>query len=143
VVLILESICALKGGKAISLKESIMLGKARWPGLLLTVAGLAGFIHPSVGFGQVDKPIDLPNGPAKQGFDITRLSSAGNGRFETFYVRQTQPLRKVLEDGKVAADTRLMVTETAGGRLALLTDQMAYHHLAQGRAGGKDWMATF
>lgn len=40
-------------------------------------------------------------------------------------------------------DTWLLVTETAAGKLALLTDQMAYHHLAQGRDSGKEWMATF
>jgi hypothetical protein len=88
-------------------------------------------------------PVDLPQGPAKRGFDLKRFSSAGNGWFETFYVESTQPLQQALEEGKVAADTRLLVTETAAGKLALLMDQMAYHHLAQGRAGGKDWLATF
>jgi hypothetical protein len=89
------------------------------------------------------EPTDLPNGPAKPGFDIKRFSNAGNGWFETFYVKETQPLQKALDEGKVATDTWVLVTETAGGRLALLSDQMAYHHLAQGRAGGKDWLATF
>ena len=37
----------------------------------------------------------------------------------------------------------LLVMETAVGRLALITDQMTYHHIAQGRARNKDWMATF
>jgi hypothetical protein len=89
------------------------------------------------------RPADLPKGPAKPGFDISRFSSAGNGWFETFYVRETEFLRDVLKAGKVAEDTRLLVTDTAAGKLALLTDQMAFHHLAQGTAGGKDWMATF
>jgi hypothetical protein len=40
-------------------------------------------------------------------------------------------------------DTPVLVTETAAGKLALLTDQMVFHHLAQGRADGKDWLATF
>lgn len=113
--------------------------------LLLAAAALVAFMHPAVLGAQarVDKPVDLPNGPAKLGFDIKRLSSAGNGWFETFYVNETQSLRKVLEEGKVAADTRVLVTQTAGGRLALLMDQMAYHHIAQGHAGGRDWMATF
>ena len=39
--------------------------------------------------------------------------------------------------------TAILVIETAGGRLAFLRDQMAFHHIAQGRAGDKDWMATF
>jgi hypothetical protein len=89
------------------------------------------------------KPVDLPKGPAKAGFDISRFTSAGNGWFETFYVKDTQPLRDVLKAGRVAEDTRLLATDTAGGRLALLTDQMAYHHIAAGSARGKDWLVTF
>jgi hypothetical protein len=89
------------------------------------------------------KPVDLPKGAAKPGFDISRFASAGNGWFETFHVADTQPLRDILKAGKVADDTRLLVTDTGGGTLALLTDQMAYHHIAQGRAGGKDWLVSF
>jgi non-ribosomal peptide synthetase component F len=88
-------------------------------------------------------PIDLPNGPAKPGFDVKRLSNVGNGHFKTFYVTQTQPLQQALNEGKVAADTRVLVLSTASGKLALLTDQMSFHHLAQGTEGGKTWMATF
>lgn len=91
----------------------------------------------------ISAPLELPKGPATAGFDITRLNTENYGAFEPFYVKDTQRLSKALEEGKVASDTRLLVTETAAGRLALLTDQMAYHHLAQGREGGKDWMATF
>jgi hypothetical protein len=98
---------------------------------------------PAAAIAQDAKPVDLPNGPAKPGFDIKRFSNAGNGWFETFYVKQTEPLRRVLDEGKVATDTRLLVFQTGAGRLALLMDQMAYHHLAQGHAGGKDWLATF
>ena len=75
--------------------------------------------------------------------ELTRLNTENYGAFEPFYVRKTEPLSTALSQGRVAPDTRLLVTETAAGRLALLTDQMAYHHLAQGREGGKDWMATF
>jgi hypothetical protein len=88
-------------------------------------------------------PVDLPNGPAKPGFDISRFSNAGNGWFETFHVKQTELLRDALKAGKVAEDTRLLVTDIATGKLALITDQMAFHHLAQGSAGGKDWLVTF
>jgi hypothetical protein len=88
-------------------------------------------------------PVDLPKGPARPGFDITRFANVANGTFVTFYVTSTQPLRDVLKAGKVAEDTRLLVTDTAAGRLALVMDQMAFHHSAQGRAGNKDWLATF
>jgi len=85
----------------------------------------------------------LPKGPAKPGFDIARFAPTAVGTFETFYVNQTDPLKKALDEGKIAADTRVLVIETAAGRLALITDQMTYHHIAQGRARNKDWMATF
>ena len=76
-------------------------------------------------------------------FDINRFSNAGEGWFETFYVEETQPLQAVLDQGTVSEDSQLLITETADGQLALLTDQMAFHHIAQGSVGGKDWMATF
>ena len=88
-------------------------------------------------------PVDLPNGPAASGFDIKRFSNAGNGAFETFYVPKTERLKDVVNQGRVAADTRVLVLATAGGRLALIQDQMAFHHIAEGTDGGKDWMAVF
>jgi len=111
--------------------------------VVLTVAA-AGVLVPSAAFAQRESlPLNLPNGPAKPGFDMTRFSNAGNGWFKTFYVTETQPLRKALDDAKVAADTRDLVLSIAGGKLALLTDQMSFHHIAQGTASGKTWMATF
>jgi len=86
---------------------------------------------------------ELPKGRAAPGFDISRFAPTAVGTFETFYVKDTYPLKKVLDEGKVAADTRLLVFTTAAGKLALLTDQMTYHHIAQGQAHNKDWMATF
>src|ERR1700732_4248207 len=109
--------------------------------VLLTVAALAAACT-AVAFAQGNAPAQLPNGPAKPGFDIRRFSLNG-GLFKTFDVEQTEPLQKVLTDGRVAEDTPVLVTATAAGNLALLTDQMVFHHLAQGRAGGKDWMAAF
>ena len=109
--------------------------------LLLTVAALAAACT-AVAFAQGNAPAQLPNGPAKPGFDIRRFSLNG-GLFKTFDVEQTEPLQKVLTDGRVAENTPVLVTATAAGNLALLTDQMVFHHLAQGWAGGKDWMAAF
>jgi hypothetical protein len=88
-------------------------------------------------------PVDLPDGPAKPGFDIERFSNAGNGWFETFYVEQMEPLSQALEQGRIGADTRMLVFETAGISMALVADQMAYHHLAQGTVEGQNWLATF
>lgn len=105
---------------------------------------LAGAALASAAFAQIrSNPVDLPNGPAAPGFDIKRFSNAGNGAFETFYIQKMERLKDVLDQGRVAADTRVLVFSTVGGKLALITDQMAFHHIAQGTDGGKDWMATF
>ncbi|MBI2150025.1 MAG: hypothetical protein HYU27_05400 [Acidobacteria bacterium] len=102
--------------------------------LLLGAAALVVFLHPAAPAAQSNK---------KPEFDIKRFSDAGHDWFETFHVKKYESLRQVLDEGKVAEDTRVLVTDTAGGKLALLTDQMSFHHIAQGHAGGRDWMATF
>lgn len=76
-------------------------------------------------------------------FDITRARVGAGSRFEPFRVGQTQSLRQALAAGVVASDTRLLVMEHAAGQLALLTDQMAYHHVAQGDIAGEPWMVSF
>jgi hypothetical protein len=109
-------------------------------GVALSVAAAAQTLSaPEV----ISGPLELPKGPSTPGFDIRRLNTENYGAFEPFYVKDSEPLKKALADGRVARDTRLLVLQTAGGRLALLNDQMAYHHVAQGRDGGQDWLATF
>ena len=111
---------------------------------LVVVAALAGAFAPSTALAQPESlPVNLPDGPAKDGFAIERFSNMGNGFFETFYVERTESLQDVLQQGRVAADTRVVVLETAAGPLALVNDQMIFHHIALGRMGDKDWMATF
>jgi hypothetical protein len=102
-----------------------------------------GTVFAAAALAQAPVMPELPKGPAKPGFDISRFALTAVGTFETFFVKDTYPLAKVLDERKVAGDTRLLVITTAAGRLALLTDQMTYHHIAQGRAGNKDWLATF
>jgi hypothetical protein len=107
------------------------------------MAALAGQCPSAASQARSPDPVDLPKGPAKPGFDISRFANVANGMFVTFFVTNTEALRDALKAGKVAEDTRVLVTDTATGRLALLMDQMAFHHSAQGRAGNKDWLATF
>ena len=76
-------------------------------------------------------------------FDISRFSDAIESYFHSFYVTETKSLQEVLGSGVIKPETQVLVTKTAEGSLALLTEQMAYHHVAQGVAGGKPWMATF
>ena len=78
-----------------------------------------------------------------ESFDINRYSTAGEGRFKTFHVEQTQLLQSALDSGLVNGTMEVLVTETAAGKLALLKDQMSFHHIAQGTDNGKNWMATF
>ena len=109
-------------------KPSELLGRF----LLVTVLG--GMMLPSMLAAQF---------ATAETFDINRFLDRGGDRYETFYVTDTQPLREVFEANTVNPDTRILVTETAAGNLALLTDQMAWHHIAQGNANGQDWMVTF
>jgi hypothetical protein len=82
-------------------------------------------------------------------FDINRYSTAGEGRFKTFHIDQIRSLASALEAGVLSQETELLIAETPAGRLALIKDQMAFHHIAQGSAidpvteQPKDWIATF
>ncbi len=76
-------------------------------------------------------------------FDINRYNTAGEGWFKTFHVEHTQLLQTALESGVLIGTMEVLVTQTAAGKLALIMDQMAFHHIAQGTENGKDWMATF
>ena len=80
-------------------------------------------------------------------FDINRFSDAGHDWFHTFYPAEegeTTTLAAAIASQKITPQHRVLITETADGQLALLTDQMAYHHIAEGiAANGVHWMATF
>jgi hypothetical protein len=54
-----------------------------------------------------------------------------------------QPLRAALYEGALQPDTWLFIMEHDAGRLALVMDQMAYHHVAQGELKGEPWMVSF
>lgn len=74
-------------------------GSARTLRPPLAVMALGG-AYAALAIAQGNAPAQLPNGPAKPGFDIGRFSSNG-GLFKTFDVQQTEPLQKVLKDGRV------------------------------------------
>jgi len=88
-------------------------------------------------------PFVLPPGPAKPGFELSRFDFSLRGWFEPFLVTSTRSLREALRAGAVAADTDVLMISTASGPLALLTEQMAYHHIAQGVANGQNWLVSF
>jgi len=80
---------------------------------------------------------------ARPRFDISRFVSGLHGTFDTFKVSRTRAVREALARKDVALDTDVLVTDTPDGPLALLTEQMAYHHIAQGGTRGGDWLVTF
>ena len=110
--------------------------KSRLLGVFLAAA-LVGLMNPGAIAAQPKA------GGKKATFDIRRFTPTAAGTFETFYVTGTQSLKQALDAGTLKDDTRLLITETATGRLALLIDQMAFHHIAEGNTGGKDWMVSF
>ena len=98
---------------------------------------------PARGVERTEASFVLPAGPAKPGFDVSRFNYSLHGVFEPFVVTSTVSVRDALKARRIASDTDVLVTTTAGGAVALLTEQMAYHHIAQGRTGGQDWLVSF
>jgi hypothetical protein len=76
-------------------------------------------------------------------FDVNRATLSETDMFEPFYVRSMQPLQRALAKGDVTTDTPVLALERAGGLLALLTQQMSYHHVAQGEIAGQPWLVSF
>ena len=80
------------------------------------------------------------DGPA---FEMSRWRDLGVDWFETYRVTDTHRLRDLLEAGTVREDTPVLLTQTAAGSLAFVTDQMSFHHLAEGEAAGEPWLVSF
>ena len=76
-------------------------------------------------------------------FDTSRVLLYDTTRFQPFNVTETRTLRDALNDDVVHEDTPLLVLEGSSGSLALLVEQMAYHHVAQGELAGEPWMVSF
>ncbi len=76
-------------------------------------------------------------------FDIDIARIGVGSRFEPFRVSETEPLREAMSSCKLHSDTRVLVLDHPAGALAFLTDQMAYHHVAQGEMNGEPWMVSF
>jgi len=75
-------------------------------------------------------------------FDITRFRS-NHDHWIPFHVEETVSLREAVSAGVLGEKTALLVLEIPAGRLALVEDQMTYHHAAQGRLNGEPWMVSY
>jgi hypothetical protein len=60
-----------------------------------------GTVFAAAALAQAPVMPELPKGPAKPGFDISRFAVTAVGTFETFYVKETYPLKKVLDEAKL------------------------------------------
>ena len=76
-------------------------------------------------------------------FDIDRAIIGKKDLFPPFHVKSYTLLGEALDKGFVQGDTLALVTETEAGSIALLTNQMTYHHIAQGDLKGNPWMVVF
>ncbi len=77
-------------------------------------------------------------------FDASRAMLLDSTVYLPFQVTdESRPLRDALTDGTLQDHTVLLVIEHPKGRLALVRDQMSYHHAAQGEIMGEPWMVSF
>ncbi len=83
--------------------------------------------------------VDAGNGD----FDIERAMVIEETMFEPFRAEETRSLREALREGLVQDASRLIVLDHRRGAVALVVDQMAYHHAAQGEIMGEPWMVSF
>ena len=92
---------------------------------------------PLVGNAQADSV------PRVSGFDVNRAMLRDRSRFTPFLVEETRLLREALDQGVVDDDTPILVVERGSQRLALITREMMFHHVAQGDMAGEPWMVSF
>lgn len=76
-------------------------------------------------------------------FDADRAMLSEEPMFDPFYPMGSRSLQEVLDERLVDDETPLLVLEVGDQTLALLTAQMAYHHVAQGELAGEPWLVTF
>jgi hypothetical protein len=63
--------------------------------------------------------------------------------FPPYRVIASRPLDDALGSGDLNEDEPVLVIEQDAFTLALLTRQLAYHHVAQGESIGVPWMVSY
>lgn len=83
--------------------------------------------------------------PGVPGFDADRAILNDRPWFDPFHVteRNVKRLADALAASEVEEETPVLVLARDGQRVALLTTQMSYHHVAQGQLAGEPWLVTF
>ena len=84
-----------------------------------------------------------PDMPTKDGFDTDLAILWARPNFVPLRDPEWQSLRAARRAGEVSDETIVVTFDVQGKTLALVSGQMAYHHVAQGEMDGEPWMVTF
>ncbi len=76
-------------------------------------------------------------------FDAKRAILSKRDMFRPIAVQRTEALADGVNRKQVRPETPLLLLEREGAALALLTDQMVFHHVAQGELNGVPFLASF
>lgn len=88
-------------------------------------------------------PLASATAQTAEDFDESRAFLGESPMFDAFYPDEYQELSTLRREGRVNDDTALLVLRRNGMTLTLLTNQMSYHHIAQGELAGEPWMVSF
>jgi hypothetical protein len=109
-------------------------------GATALIVGLA----PTPAAGQFADRVDPdPEIPVKEGFDINRVILWSHPNFEPLRDPELVALDEARRSREVDDATTMVVFEAGGETIAIISEQMAYHHVAQGVTAGEPWMVTF
>ncbi len=106
----------------------------RLPALAVVAAGITGPL-----FAQAIGPFDVSRAflpDSSNPYSSSRM-------FYPFYVTRTQPLSEAVREKLVHDGTPLLILDHPAGRIALATEQLTFHHIAQGDIDGEPWMVSF
>ena len=76
-------------------------------------------------------------------FDKRRALLLRRDIFTPYRVTSTSLLRDALSRGDLPEDAPVLVVDRGAATLVLLTQQLLYHHVAQGELAGEPWMVSF
>ena len=76
-------------------------------------------------------------------FDKRRALLLHRDIFDPYHVTTTSLLRNALSRADLSENAPVMVVERGAATLVLLTQQLLYHHVAQGKLAGAPWMVSF
>lgn len=84
-----------------------------------------------------------PAMPVREGFDVSRAIFWAESNFEALRDPRFESLGDVLRSNRITDSTPVVTFQAGGQTLALVSSQIAYHHVVQGEMAGEPWMVTF